>query len=103
MKSLANAARGEVALMIDGAPHILCLTLGALAELEAAFDAGSIAEISERFAHLSADDLLTVLAALTAGGGAALSRAELAAARVAPKDAAAAVSACFARALADQT
>lgn len=90
-----NAARGEVLLEIDGTPRRLCLTLGALAELEAAFDAVSLAQLGERLASLSANDLIVVLAALTAGGGAAMNSAELASARIDPKAAAAAVAQAF--------
>jgi len=90
-----NAARGEVLLEIDGASRRLCLTLGALAELEAAFEAVSLTQLGERLASLSANDLIVVLAALTAGGGAAMSGAELANARIDPKAAAVAVAQAF--------
>jgi len=95
MANAYNAARGEVLLEIDGAPRRLCLTLGALAELEAAFDAVSLIQLGERLANLSANDLIVVLAALTTGGGAAMSSAELAHARIDPKAAAAAVAQAF--------
>lgn len=95
MANAYNAARGEVLLEIDGAPRRLCLTLGALAELEAAFDAVSLTQLGERLANLSANDLIVVLAALTTGGGAAMSSAELAHARIDPKAAAAAVAQAF--------
>lgn len=90
-----NKARGEVLLAIDGRPHRLCVTLGALAELEAAFDVDSFSELGERLARLTAADLIHVLAALTAGGGAPLSSAELSAASIDPKAAAEAVAAAF--------
>lgn len=95
MPYVHNAARGEVVLEIDGRPRRLCLTLGALAELETAFDAVSLTQLAERLTSLSAGDLLIVLAALTAGGGEALSSAELASARVDPRAAAAAVAEAF--------
>jgi len=98
MRELVNKARGEVLLEIDGRPRRLCVTLGALAELEAAFDAASLAELGERLVQLTASDLITVLAALTAGGGAAMSTAELAGARIDPKAAAQAVAEAFASA-----
>lgn len=96
-----NKARGEVLLVIDGRDHKLCVTLGALAELEAAFDINSFAELGERLAHLTASDLLLVLAALSAGGGEAMSSAELARARIDPAAAAAAVAEAFRAAFAD--
>jgi hypothetical protein len=60
-----NRARGEVLLEVDGRALRLCLTLGALAELEAAFDVVSLTELAERLAHLTAADLIIVLAALS--------------------------------------
>ncbi len=95
MREPHNNARGEVLLLIDERPVRLCVTLGALAELEAAFDVISLAELGERLAHLTAADLITVLAALTNGGGSPMSTAELAAARIEPKAAASAVAEAF--------
>lgn len=95
MRELHNKARGEVLLDIDGAPVRLCLTLGALAELEAALDVVSLNELGERLLHLTASDLITVVSALSGGGGAQLSAAHLAAANIDPKAAANAVAACF--------
>ena len=92
---LANQARGEAVLTVNGAPVRLCLTLGALAELEAAFEVSSLAELSERLAALTASDLLLVLSALTSGGGEPMSGSELAAARIDPREAADAVARCF--------
>lgn len=90
-----NRARGEVMLAIDGQERRLCVTLGALAELEAAFDVASFTELGGRLAGLTASDLLVVLAALTGGGGTALSAAELANARIDPRAAAEAVAEAF--------
>lgn len=95
MQTPHNRARGEVLLAIDGRERRLCLTLGALAELEAAFDVISLTQLSERLAQLTASDLIVVLAALTAGSGEPLSTAELAAARIDPRAAAHAVAAAF--------
>jgi hypothetical protein len=95
MRELVNKARGEVLLEIDGRPRRLCVTLGALAELEAAFDVSSLAELGERLGQLTASDLITVLAALTGGGGEAASVAELAAAHIDAKAAATAVAEAF--------
>ncbi len=63
---MTNPWRGEVALEVDGQQYDLRLSLGALAELEAALDAGSLVELVQRFesgAYRSAD----VLAVLRAG------------------------------------
>jgi hypothetical protein len=92
MRELVNRARGEVPLRIGDVERRLCVTLGALAELEAAFDVGSLSELAERMARLTASDLILILAALVAGGGEAMSAAEIASARIDPKAAAAAVA-----------
>jgi hypothetical protein len=79
---LANRARGDAALRIDGRPVTLRLTLGALAELEAAFGCASIDDLAVRLKAGRAGDLLIVLAALVRGGGGdgdadALARADI--------------------------
>lgn len=65
----ANHARGEVIAVLAGRPRRLCLTLGALAELETAFDARGWEGLAARLRDLSAGDLTLVLAALLRGGG----------------------------------
>ena len=57
-----NRRRGEVEAVIDGKPLRLCLTLGALAELEDAFGASDLQALAGRFAggRLSARDLLVI-------------------------------------------
>ncbi|MDQ0454281.1 gene transfer agent family protein [Rhizobium paknamense] len=67
----ANRRRGEVEAVIDGERRILCLTLGALAELETAFAAESLAELAARFSsgRLCSRDLMRILAAGLRGGG----------------------------------
>lgn len=71
----ANRRRGEVEAVIDGERRILCLTLGALAELETAFAADSLADLADRFSRgkLSSRDLIRILAAALRGGGNACS------------------------------
>jgi hypothetical protein len=78
---MPNRRRGEVEAILDGKPHTLVLTLGALAELEAAFGASDLIALAERFesGRLSAHDLVTVLAAGLKGGGHAYMREEVAA------------------------
>jgi hypothetical protein len=95
MRQPHNRARGEVLLEIDGRAQRLCVTLGALAELEAAFDVASLSELGERLAQLTASDLMLVIAALTAGGGDPMNAAQLAAARIEPRAAAEAVAEAF--------
>ncbi|MEP0511121.1 gene transfer agent family protein [Aurantimonas sp. NFXS3] len=79
-----NRHRGEVPAIIDGRERTLCLTLGALAELEDAFAADSLAGLAERFGsgRLSARDLTRILAAGLRGGGADVSEAEVATMRI---------------------
>lgn len=68
---MANKRRGEVAATIAGRPYTLCLTLGALAELEDAFGVGDLSALSERFGRgrLSATDLMTLVRIGLGGGG----------------------------------
>lgn len=68
---MANRRRGEVAAIVDGRPVTLCLTLGALCELEAAFAVDDLARLAERFAQgrLSARDVARIFAAGLSGGG----------------------------------
>jgi len=77
---MANALRGEIAAVIGGEERVLCLTLGALAELEARLGAGDLVGLSERFAagRVSARDLLGILGAGLRGGGNALTDDDLA-------------------------
>jgi hypothetical protein len=71
LKGRANRRRGEVDLVIGGERRILCLTLGALAELETAFAADNLAALAERFSggRLKASDLIRILGAGLRGGG----------------------------------
>ncbi|SMF48974.1 Phage tail tube protein, GTA-gp10 [Xaviernesmea oryzae] len=77
----ANRRRGEVEAVIDGERRILCLTLGALAELETAFAAGDLNGLAERFAsgRLKSADMIRVIGAGLRGGGNLFSDEEVAA------------------------
>ena len=68
---MANARRGEISAVIDGRDQTLCLTLGALAELESAFGATDLAGLGERFetGRLSARDLIRIVGAGLRGAG----------------------------------
>jgi len=76
---MANPWTGEVALVIDGERRILKLTLGALAELEQALEAGSLVDLVARFetAGFSSRDVLALVLAGLRGGGADVSVADL--------------------------
>tara|TARA_R110002167_G_scaffold61898_11_gene174872 strand:- start:579 stop:875 length:297 start_codon:yes stop_codon:yes gene_type:complete len=94
----ANGARGEVTAILAGAERRLCLTLGALAEIETGLSVSGIAALGERMRVLSAGDLLIVLAALLRGGGEEGLAADLGRAAVDPRAAAEAVARTFAAA-----
>jgi hypothetical protein len=68
---MVNPYCGEVALTLDGQRHIAKLTLGALAELEAALEAQSLFDLVERFeqGRFSSRDVLALIVAGLRGGG----------------------------------
>lgn len=68
---MANPWAGEVALSLDGRRHVLRLTLGALAELEAELGAGTLIELVERFEgrRFATRDVLALIVAGLRGGG----------------------------------
>ena len=78
---MANRRRGEVPLVLGGERYTLCLTLGALAELEDAFAVADLSELAARFSagRPSSRDLLLLLAAALRGGGHDLTDAAVAA------------------------
>jgi hypothetical protein len=82
---MPNIHRGEIAAEIGGRNRTLVLTLGALAELEAAFGAADLVALAERFGvgRLSARDLVRIIGAGTRGAGEAVSDDEVAAMPVA--------------------
>jgi hypothetical protein len=77
---MPNLHRGEIEAEIGGTRRRLVLTLGALAELEAAFGADSLLDLSERFGsgRLKARDLTRIIAAGLRGAGESLSDDEVA-------------------------
>lgn len=77
---MANHHRGEIAAELGGAQRKLVLTLGALAELEAAFGASDLVALAERIGggRLSARDLVAIIAAGLRGAGEAVSEDEVA-------------------------
>ncbi|NJO55662.1 MAG: gene transfer agent family protein [Rhodospirillales bacterium] len=68
---MANHRRGEIEARLDGRPHTLVLTLGALAELETAFGAEDMLALAQRFetGRLSALDCARIIAAGLRGAG----------------------------------
>lgn len=99
---MGNPWAGEVALVIDGERRVMKLTLGALAELEAQLESGSLVELVERFetGGFSARDVLALIVAGLRGGGTDLGAAEMAQAEIegGPVAAARAAAALLARA-----
>ena len=81
---MANPWRGEVALLVDGEPRVLRLTLAALAELEARLKAESLVELIDRFetGGFRVRDLIALLVAGLNGGGWRVSEAEFVRARL---------------------
>ena len=77
---MANPQRGEISAVIEGEEKVLCLTLGALAELEARLQAGDLVGLSERFSsgRVSARDLTAIIGAGLRGGGNAVTDDDLA-------------------------
>ena len=77
---MANIHRGEIEAVIGGETLVLCLTLGALAELETRLQAGDLVGLAERFSsgRVSARDLTAILGAGLRGGGTDLSDDDLA-------------------------
>lgn len=80
---MPNRRRGEIAAVLDGRERVLCLTLGALAELEDALGAGDIVALAGRFeaGRLSARDMIRVIGAGLRGAGETVSDDEVAAMR----------------------
>lgn len=90
-----NGARGEVVARLAGAERRLCLTLGALAEMETGLGLDGFAALAERMRTLSARDLTVVLKALLRGGGEHALAEGLDRAAVEPREAAEAVARAF--------
>ncbi|GIU67615.1 GTA-gp10 family protein [Candidatus Phycosocius spiralis] len=96
MSSLPNCARGEAVMQADGRPLKLCLTLGALARLEAAFSVETLPDLEARLRNLSGQDILVVISALLSGES--LSPSDLAQCRIDPEEAVRAIAQAFERA-----
>ncbi len=68
---MVNRHRGEIEARLDGRSYRLCLTLGALADLEHAFGDEDLLALAERFqkGRISARDAIRIIAAGLRGGG----------------------------------
>jgi hypothetical protein len=77
---MVNRHRGEVEAVLDGERYALCLTLGALAELEDAFGAQDMLALAQRFeaGRLSSRDAIRIITAGLRGAGQDFSEPEVA-------------------------
>ena len=94
---MANAARGEVELVCGDERLVLCLTLGALAEIETALGG----EVATRMQRLKAADLVAILRALLKGGGEMEAARQVERLPLDPADVARAIAAAFTAASAE--
>ena len=81
---MANRLRGEIEATLDGRKWTLCLTLGALAELEAELDAGDLVALATRFENgrLTAREATKIIGAGLRGAGNDIDDEEVARMRV---------------------
>ncbi len=82
---MANGHRGEIDVELGGEAYVLCLTLGALAELESAYGDTDLIAIAERFesGRIGATDAIKIIGAGLRGGGTKMSNEQVAALQVA--------------------
>jgi hypothetical protein len=68
---MVNRHRGEIEAVLDGKSYRLCLTLGALAELEHAFGEDDMLAVAERFerGRIAAKDAIRIIGAGLRGAG----------------------------------
>ena len=80
---MVNRRRGEISLILDDQSFKLCLTLGALAELEDSMGLDDISALAERFSggRVRSGDLIKILGAALRAGGANISDLEAASMR----------------------
>ena len=76
---MANRRRGEISASLDGRDWTLCLTLGALAELEDTFGSDDVTALAERFSQgkFKSRDMIRILGAGLRGAGHTLTDAEV--------------------------
>ncbi len=68
---MVNARRGGIGAVLNGRDWVLCLTLGALAGLEAFYEAEDLSALIARFStgSLKAQDMIRIVTAGLRGGG----------------------------------
>jgi Phage tail tube protein, GTA-gp10 len=77
---MANAHRGEIEAELSGRRYTLCLTLGALAELEHAYGGIDLIAIAEKFetGRIGATDAIRIIGCALRGAGHDLSDEDVA-------------------------
>jgi Phage tail tube protein, GTA-gp10 len=77
---MANKHRGEIEAELSGRAYVLCLTLGALAELEHAYGGADLVALAQRFeqGQIGATDAIRILGAGLRGAGNDVSDADVA-------------------------
>jgi len=82
---MVNRYRGEIEAVLDGKSYRLCLTLGALAELEHAFGEDDMLAVAERFeaGRIAASDAIKMIGAGLRGAGYDIDNTAVGAMRVA--------------------
>lgn len=77
---MANRHRGEIDAELGGNRYTLCLTLGALAELEGAYGDEDLLSLAERFesGRIGARDAIRIIGAGLRGAGHGISDEEVA-------------------------
>jgi hypothetical protein len=82
---MVNSHRGEIEAELSGQRYTLCLTLGALAEIEHAYGGEDLIAIAQRFetGKIGARDAIRVIGAGLRGAGNAVSDEDVAHMRVA--------------------
>jgi hypothetical protein len=78
---MVNARRGEIEAELSGRRYTLCLTLGALAEIEHAYGGEDLLAIAQRFeaGRIGATDAIRVIGAGLRGAGNAITDEEVSA------------------------
>lgn len=74
---MPNKARGDAEFVAGSSRYAMRLTLGALAEIEDALGAASLADLAERLRRLGTGDIALVASALMRGAGTEISAAEV--------------------------
>lgn len=96
---MVNPVRGETVLETPDGPLTLCLTLGALAEIEGALELASMADIAKALSTGSPRVLQIVLRALLRGGECVEAAEMIDDLSISPRGASNAIAECFRLAL----